>query len=179
MFCLHLQNSYFYVDVMPCWMTLMVQGVTAAHMRRQTFSSKLLTLVFCGMTLGFGMTLWFVSICFNHHSSNHWFYLAFYSWISTCQYSQTPSPWSFTPVNQGNVQGSSGNLGWWLFIWDTWQESSVGDNWRYWLLVRPSLSMSSPQIYYLVSRWSLHTQVSADFLMVRIIISGLAMTQRH
>jgi hypothetical protein len=66
---LYLQNSYFYIDVMPCQMTLMVQGVTAAHTRRRTFSLKLLTLVFCGMTSGFGMTLWFVSICFNRHSS--------------------------------------------------------------------------------------------------------------
>ena len=68
-YCLYIRNSYFYIDVMPCQMTLMVQEVTAAHTRRRTFSLKLLTLVFCGMTSGFGMTLWFVSICFNRHSS--------------------------------------------------------------------------------------------------------------
>ena len=41
---------------------------------------------------------------FNLHSSNHWFYLAFYSWISTRQYSRTLSPDLLHQIIKGNFK---------------------------------------------------------------------------
>jgi len=47
---------------MHCQTTSTDQEVIVARMKRQTFSSKTLTLVFFGMILGLGMTSWFVDM---------------------------------------------------------------------------------------------------------------------
>ena len=52
----------FYIDVMQCQMTLMVQEVTATYMKKLIFLLRILTLVFFGMIMGYGTTLWFVVI---------------------------------------------------------------------------------------------------------------------
>ena len=76
----------FYIDVMQCQMTLMVQEVTAAHMKKLIFLLRISTLVFFGMIMGYSMTLWFVVIYFLLELNLNIFKLALHSWISTCRH---------------------------------------------------------------------------------------------
>lgn len=77
-----------FLDVMQGPIILMVQEVIVARMRRQIISLRNLTPEFFGMSMGFGMTLWFVccGILVYYAGDIYFicFFLAFYTRISSC-----------------------------------------------------------------------------------------------